>query len=136
MTINFENSPIYVNSGIREFVTKVSDLFCLESVDFDFNISNRRINGSGISSYPGWGDINRHLRIIVGCKEGKVRGTTIVHELFHMGDRPHMREINGTHDYIGISYCATEKNGYRNNQVDNYSRLIVKDLTGKYEVFL
>jgi hypothetical protein len=134
MTINFENSPVYINSDIRDFVIKVSDLFCLYNVDFNFKI-NPRMKGNyrGMCGYPDCYDIP-NLR--VGMTKGKVRGTTIVHELIHMMNYIHMLNINETHHFHNLHHVVREQGRRTDDEVDTYSRLVLKDLTGKYEVFL
>jgi hypothetical protein len=139
MTVNFENSPVYVNANVVHLVSKLVDLFCI-GVDFDFKISPRRSNAAGNSTIPSkekGPQSTKTPRAIVGCSQrGKVRGTTVVHELLHMAGYEHTRGINETHNYTALHYVCFSS-GFRNqDQVDTYSRLVLKDLTGKYEVFL
>lgn len=108
-------TQIYKNKKVENWISKIVDLFCLEDNPPNVELKQWH-NQKGYYRY-------KDHTILIGCKKG-IRLTTLVHEMLHATGHSHTWEINGWANYRS------------NCKMDNYSPLIVKDLTGKKELVL
>lgn len=122
---------VYINKKTQAWIDKLIDLFCLEDAKPTIVLRPRRDNRTGYTSnFVGYESTNPKQNSIVqiGCKGG-IRLTTLVHEMLHVAGFDHEYEINGYSNFRNI-HCSITTEKIR----DDYSPLIVKDLTGKKEL--
>jgi len=111
---------IYVNKTIQSFCEYLKDLFCVTDKIL-LDIRYLKSNNTGICYYKISKDGYRKIKI--GARTG-VRAVTLIHEFLHAAGFGHEYDIDGYTDYR--SNCA----------LDNYSKLVCKDIFGKREVFI
>lgn len=110
-----QSSDFYINETLQSFCEYLKDLFCIDE-QLIVVFRNYKDNQSGYTTSD-----RTPTEIVIGAKDG-VRATTVVHEFIHAMGYEHEWEINGYSDFRS------------NCNLDNYSRLIVKDIFGRYEV--
>ncbi len=114
------NPRYHVGNLIQNVGEFLKDLFCISDkilLDIRYKTNNNTGTCHRTLSKDGY------LRIRIGASGG-LRATTLIHEFLHAGGFDHEYDINGYTDYR--STCV----------LDNYSKLICKDIFGKKEVFL
>lgn len=126
-------TEVYINKDIQSWIDRLIDLFCLEDNKPIVTLSLRKDNRSGYCYHA---TPLENSRITVGCKGGKIRLTTLVHEFIHAMGYRHENEINGWANFHHFHPEGVRQSKKLKGQYDNFSRLIVKDLCGKYELLI
>ena len=125
---------VYINKNTQSWIDKLVDLFCLYDARPEVKISIIKSNKSGYCYYA---TKTTNPKIVVGCKQGKIRLSTLVHEFIHAMGYRHENEINSWANFHHYHESEDrEKDHMKKGQYDNFSRLIVKDLCGKYELLI
>lgn len=116
-----KNEEVYVNKEIQYWISVLTDLFCLDHTPIvQIRTSSRRDRHGEC-----WWNVTP-IVITVWARNGKVSLKTLVHEFLHACGYGHEYEING---WAHFGY------GHGRDR-DRFSRLIVRDLTGKEDVLL
>lgn len=108
----------YLNKEIRTYINYLTDLFCLDHTPVVQLKPNWSQTYHGICHWR-----ETPIRIELGCKNG-VSLKVLTHEFIHAMGYDHTWEINGFSNFRS------------NCELDNFSPLIVKDITSKKEVIL
>lgn len=113
---------VYVNKEIQYWIGVLTDLFCLDHTPIVIlkRRDTRKVHGS--CGGRCWWHVTPIVIEVYLDYKGRLPLSLLVHEFIHAMGYDHTWEINGWANFRSAK--------------DNFSRLIVKDLTGKYELML
>lgn len=125
---------VYINKEIEGWIDTLTELFCLQDNRPIVTLSLKRNNKCGRCLFA---TPKINSKIVIGCKDGKIRLSTLVHEFIHAMGYAHITNINGWANFHHYHESENrELDHMKKGQYDNFSRLIVKDLTGRYELLI
>jgi len=116
-----KREDIYINKEIQYWIGVLTDLFCLDHTPIVILKRPTKKDRRGYHGICHSGTTPIVIKIYTDY-DGKFKLSTLVHEFLHACGYNHTWEINGWANFRSSN--------------DNFSRLIVKDLTGKYELIL
>lgn len=113
---------VYINKNIQYWISTLTNLFCLDHTPIVIlkRRDTRKVHGS-CGGRCHWGVSPIVIEVFLDYR-GRLKLSLLVHEFLHASGHDHTWEINGWANFRSAN--------------DNFSRLIVKDLTGKYELIL
>jgi len=121
-----DKNPVYVSKDLQHWIERLTDLFCLDHTPI-VQIKPRKKH-YGINGCDGVCHWTCTPIIIDVCadRKGRISLETLVHEFLHASGYAHKWGIN---DWANFGYG-------RGRDRDRFSRLIVRDLTGKDEFWI
>ena len=116
-----KREEVYINKEIQYWISVLTDLFCLDHTPI---VQIRTSNRNDRHGECWW--FCTPIVVTVWAVNGKISLKTLIHEFLHCAGYGHEWEING---WANFGF-GTGKDR------DRFSRLILRDLTGKDEVWL